>query len=269
MRAWRSVWQRLAFVVVCLVVPVSAGAQAPLGIIMVHGKQGTAIGNQGMAIIASNLQSAGHKVIQPTLPWGRGSWETIDITAEGALDLLDGYANRLRGQGAGRIVMIGHSLGAAVGLAHAVERGPLGGLVMLAPGHSPAALYQSNDRIRRDVDRARLLVEQGKGNEVIAGGDANQGNLLAMTVRAAVYYSWQNPNGLASMPSEAPRLPATTPLLMVVGDKDRIALYARGQLYQPAARNPYSQYVTNGANHIDTPMAAAKVVTDWVNGLPR
>jgi pimeloyl-ACP methyl ester carboxylesterase len=249
----------------------SAGAQAQdkLGVIILHGKQGTPTGNQGLSAIASNLQAAGHKVFLPAAPWGRGAWETINVTVEEALSQLDGYANQLRAQGANRIVVIGHSLGACVGLAYAAERGTLAGLVMLAPGHNPGGLYRSNDRMRRDVDQARALVEQGRGNEGVHGSDSNQGSNITMSVRAAVYYSWQNPMGLASMPHEAPRLPASTPLLMVVGEKDPMSGRAEGLIYKPAAKNPYSRYVTSGANHFETPMAAAKIVTDWVLALPR
>ena len=269
MRAWRSIGCWIAAMVACLAVPAGALAQSPLGIIVLHGKQGTPTGNQGLSVIASNLQSAGHKVVQPAMPWGRGSWESINVTVEDMLGLLDAQAAQLRAQGAGRIVVIGHSLGAAVGLAYAVERGNLAGLVMLAPGHNPAGAYRSNDKIRVDVDRARQLVEQGKGNETINAADNNQGSNITMSVRAAVYYSWQNPNGIASMPVEAPRMPAATPLLMVLGEKDPAYGRAEGQLYRPAAKNPYSKYVTNGANHFETPMAATKVVTDWVLGLPK
>jgi pimeloyl-ACP methyl ester carboxylesterase len=259
----------IAIVVACLGVQAGALAQSPLGVIVLHGKQGTPTGNQGLNVIAANLQSAGHKVVQPAMPWGRGAWENINVTVEDVLGLLDGQAAQLRAQGAGRIVVIGHSLGAAVALAYAVERGSLAGLVMLAPGHNPVGAYRSNDKVRADVDRARKLVEQGRGNDTMNGADSNQGSNIAMSVRAAVYWSWQNPNGLASMPAEAPRLPASTPLLMVVGEKDPAHARAEGQLYRPAAKNPYSRYVTNGANHFETPMAATKAVTDWVNGLPR
>ena len=140
---------------------------------------------------------------------------------------------------------------------------------MLAPGHNPAGRYRGNDKARRDVDHARTLVEQGKGNETMSGSDVNQGSNITMSVCAAVYWSWQNPAGLASMPHEAPRLAASTPLLMVVGSGDPMSGRAEGLIFKPAARNPYSRYVTNGAGHVETPMAAAKVTTDWVLGLPR
>jgi pimeloyl-ACP methyl ester carboxylesterase len=258
-----------AILLVCLAIPAGALAQDKLGVIILHGKQGTPTGNQGLGVIASNLQAAGHKVAVPLMPWGRGSWETINVPVEDVLGLLDGQAAQLRSLGASRIVVIGHSLGACVALAYAVERGNVAGLVMLAPGHNPAGRYRSSDKARRDIDHARALVEQGKGGETMSGSDANQGNNITMTVRAAVYYSWNNPNGLASMQAEAPRLPASTPLLMVVGEKDPMYGRAEGTTYRPAAKNPYSKYVTNGAGHFETPMAAGKVVTDWVNGLPR
>ena len=52
-----------------------------------------------------------------------------------------------------------------------------------------------------------------------------------------------------------------------MGAKDPMHDRARGLLYKLAAKNPYSRYVTAG--HVETPMAAAKVTTDWVLGLPR
>jgi pimeloyl-ACP methyl ester carboxylesterase len=258
-----------AIVVACLALHGVAFAQDKLGVIILHGKQSTPTQNQGLSVIAANLQGAGHKVLVPSMPWARGAWETINLTVEDVLVQLDGYANQLRAQGAARIVVIGHSLGADVALAYAAERGNLAGLVMIAPGHNPAGRYRSSDKARKDVDHARQLVEQGKGNETMSGSDSNQGSNITMTVKAAVYYSWQNPQGLAAMNVEAPRLPATTPLLVVIGEKDPGFQRTQGQIYQPAAKNPYSRYVTNGAGHVETPMAAAKVVTDWVNGLPR
>ena len=73
-----------------------ARAQERLGVIILHGKQGTSTGKQGLNVIASNLQSAGHKVVQPSAPWGRGAWETINVTVEEALTQLDGNAAQLR-----------------------------------------------------------------------------------------------------------------------------------------------------------------------------
>src|SRR5690349_14649179 len=157
----------IAIVIAWFAFQTAALAQDRLGVIVLHGKQGTPTGNQGLSVIASNLQAAGHKVVQPAAPWGRGAWETINVTVEEALAQLDGYANQLRAQGASRIVVIGHSLGACVGLAYAVERGSLAGLVMLAPGHNPSGRRRGSEKASGDFERARGLIAQGKGNETM------------------------------------------------------------------------------------------------------
>ena len=71
------------------------------------------------------------------------------------------------------------------------------------------------------------------------------------------------------MEAQAPRLPAGVPLLMIVGDRDPAYGHARSSWYAPAARNPYSRYITVNADHVATPAVASKQIIDWINGLPR
>ena len=265
MTAWRTIRRVVALLVACLVLPTAAWAQRDLGVIIVYGKKGTP--SQGLNVIQSNLQSAGAKVVMPAMPWGGGRWSSIDATVEDVLALIDAQAAQLRSQGAGRIVLIGQSLGSAVSLGSAAERANLAGLVMTAPGHATGRRQDTGKGAA--VDHARTLVEQGKGNQTVTGPDANQGQSITMSVRAAVYYSWFNPRGLASMQHEARRRSASTPLLMVVGEKDTTIRDAEEQLYRPAAKHPYSKYLPNGANHEETPMASAKAITEWVIGLPK
>lgn len=247
----------------------SARAQDRLGVIFMHGKQSTARQTQGLGVITSSLESAGAKVATPNMPWAAGDWERINVTIEQVFAQLDSQVTALRGQGAGRIVIGGHSIGANVALAYAVQRGNLAGLVMAAPGHQPGFYYRSNASIRAAVDRARELVEAGRGNEPFSGPDDAQGRTFTISTTAAVYYSWLNPRGLAAMDVQAPRLPATTPLLLVIGRKDLFFPRAESTVYQPAARNPYSKYVVVEADHVQTPFAAAKQISDWIIGLPR
>lgn len=246
----------------------SARAQDRIGVILLHGKQSTPQ-QQGMAIIASSLEGAGAKVVAPSMPWSTGAWERVNVTVEQVFAQLDGQAAALRSQGAGRIVIGGHSLGANVALAYAAARGNLAGLVMIAPGHQPGGAYRRNASIRAAVDRAHALVEQGRGNDPFSGPDDNQGATFTVSTTAAVYYSWMNPTGLAAMDVQAPRLPATTPLLLVIGRKDPFFERAESLVYKRAARNPYSQYVVVEADHVQTPFAASKRITDWIIGLPR
>lgn len=261
-----------AFLVVSLLALLGLGgtaeAQDRLGVIFMHGKQSTPQKMQGLGVITSSLDSAGAKVAMPSMPWSRGSWESIKVTMEQVFAQLDAEVAALRGQGAGRIVVGGQSLGADVALAYAVARGNLAGLVMAGPGHQPGYFYSSKPSIRAAVDRARALVESGHGNDSFSGPDENQGRTFTLSTTAAVYWSWMNPQGLAAMDVQAPRLPASTPLLLVIGRKDHFFPRAEGMVYKPAARNPYSRYVVVEADHVQTPVAAAKQISDWIIGLP-
>lgn len=250
--------------------PPRAEAQDRPGVILMHGKQSsTAFGRSGLPAIASSLQGDGDLVTMPTMPWSVGSWESIRITVDQAFDLIDGYAAQLRAQGATRIVIAGQSLGANIALSYAVERGNVAGVVMAAPGHSPGGLYRFDESFRKAVDRALELVKTGHGEQSFSGPDNNQGNSFTVSTTAAVYASWMNPRGKASMDAQAPRLPAGIPLLMIVGEKDPSFSRAKGAWYDPAARNPYSKYVTVGADHATTPFAASKQIVEWIHGLPR
>jgi pimeloyl-ACP methyl ester carboxylesterase len=245
-------------------------AQEKFGVILMHGKQGSPTSSgTGLPSIASTLQAHGHKVLVPSMPWSAGGWESIRITVDQAFDLIDGYAAQLRAQGVTRIVVGGHSLGANIALSYAVERGNVAGVVMMAPGHSPAFLWRTSDAFKKTFERAVELVKAGQGNTSLTGIDNNQGNNISLSTNAAAYASWMNPRGQASMDAQAPRLPASIPLFLVIGEKDPSFPRAKSAWYQPAAKNPYSKYVEVGADHFTTPFAASKQIVDWIDGLPK
>jgi pimeloyl-ACP methyl ester carboxylesterase len=167
-------------------------------------------------------------------------------------------------------VVGGHSLGANIALSYAVERGnDVAGVVMMAPGHSPGGSYRTSESFRKALDRAVELVKDGHGNASFSGPDNNQGNSLTVSTTAAVYVSWMNPRGKASMDAQAPRLPASIPLFLVIGEKDPSFSRAKSAWYQPAAKNPYSRYVEVGADHFTTPFAASKQIVEWIDALPK
>src|SRR4029079_18971433 len=113
------------------------------------------------------------------------------------------------------------------------------------------------------------LVKAGQGGQPFSGPDSNQGSSITLTTTAAAYLSWMSPHGKAQMENEAPRLPASIPLLLVVAEKDPSFGRAKGAIYDPAAKNPYSKYVAVGGDHFRTPFAGSKQIVDWINGLPR
>src|SRR6185312_5330849 len=102
------------------------------------------------------------KVTAPPMPWARGQWERISITVEAAHQQIDAMVAQLRAQGAQRIVVGGHSLGANVALSYAAQRGNVAGVIMIAPGHQPAFSYRTMPDFRSALERAAGLVQSGQ-----------------------------------------------------------------------------------------------------------
>jgi pimeloyl-ACP methyl ester carboxylesterase len=258
--------------VVAAVAAFASGERAPrpaLGVILLHGKMGTPLDRRtGLAAIGHVLEANGELTSLPAMPWGP-NWEHIDTGVPGSLARIDDIVAALRARGASRMVIVGHSLGADMGLAYAATRGGLAGLVMAAPGHRPEQLARRDQAMREAVAKARQMVEAGQGDARFVGPDGIQGYTLTLTTRAAIYLSWMDPQGLAAMEVQAPRLPSSIPLLMVVGRRDPFRRDAEATVFRPAARHPYSRYLPVGADHSTTPMAASSVIETWIDNLPR
>jgi hypothetical protein len=62
----------------------------------------------------------------------------------------------------------------------------------------------------------------------------------------------------------APRIPATTPVLTVVGDEDGFKKYARAYFVDKLPANPKSQYLEIKATHLSTPVVASEAVLQWI-----
>lgn len=244
-----------------------AQAGGTLGVVLMHGKQSRP-NTPGLGDIAAKLSSAGIRSVVPTMPWSGQDWERIAMTVDQVYGLIDGHVAALRGQGAQRIVVGGQSLGANMALSYAVARQNVAAVAMLAPGHNPAYTMRTYPEAREALDKASALVAAGQGSQPFKGIDDNQGSKFTISTTAAAYASWMNPRGPASMTAQAPLLPASIPLLLVIGKQDPAFGMAENNIYKPAARNPYSRYITVDAGHRDTDFAASAQVVAWIRGLP-
>ena len=270
MRKWIPIAALATMLGVGASLPATQRAPADrLGVILLHGKLGTPGDRKaGLAAIARDLEADGHLAAVPSMPWNDKDWEHVALDVPGALAMVDDIAAGLRSRGASRIVIVGHSQGANVALAYAVTRGPVAGLVMAAPGHRPEALARKDPATRAAIEEARTMVAAGHGAQRFVGPDGLQGANLTLRTTAAAYVSWMDPQGLASMEVQAPRLPSSIPLLMVISPRDPFYGEAFSSVYGPAARHPYSRYLPVGGTHSTTPMAASVVIRNWIESLP-
>ena len=97
--------------------------------------------------------------------------------------------------------------------------------------------------------------------------DRNQGKNFEFSTSASIYLSWFQPLGPASMANNVSNLKPNTPLLWIIGRKDR--MYDRGEEYafSSAPSHPNNEYVVIGGGHKATPKKGKKEILGWLNNL--
>lgn len=235
-----------------------------IGVLMLHGKNPGSNNDPNMSRLKPVLEGAGMQVLYPDMPWSRGRY--LDGNWDKAMAEMAAHVQTLRSQGATKIVIAGHSMGVPAAMGFAARGGDVQALVLLAPGHVPARYYafQQNTSVRDSVDEARKLVAAGKGDSRERFTDINQGKQLPVVTTAKDYLSYFDPASDGEMSVTAPRIPAGTPVLTVVGDEDGISKYAKPYFADKLPANPKSQYLEIKANHLSTPVVASEAVVQWI-----
>lgn len=241
-----------------------AHAQDKIGVLMLHGKNPGSNRDPNMSRLKPVLEDAGMLVLYPDMPWSRTRY--LDGNWDKAMAEMATHVKTLRSQGATKIVIAGHSMGVPAGMSFAARGGDVQALVLLAPGHVPARYYtsQQNTIVRESIDEARKLVADGKGDSRERFNDINQGKQLPVVTTAKDYLSYFDPTSDADMGVTAPRIPAGTPVMTVVGDEDGISKYAKPYFADKFPANPKSQYLEVKANHLTTPVVASEAVVQWI-----
>jgi pimeloyl-ACP methyl ester carboxylesterase len=234
-----------------------------IGIILLHGKGG--MPNPWLIDFAERMESEGAIVLRPEMPWS--SRRHLDVGIDDAFGQIDREYVEIVRRGAKRIVMAGHSLGANIALAYAVQRNPVDGVMMLGAGHAPE-IWGGRDVFRHALEEAQQLVADGRGGEERDFPDLNQGRMQFVRTQAWIYAEYFDPAGRAAMTLNAPRL-GRTPLLYVVGTRDRIHRVGRAFIFDRAPKNHLSRYVELATDHMNTPDAARDVAVSWLTALGR
>lgn len=253
------------FVAAALAAP-AGNAADKIGVVLLHGKGGNAGPTSLIGSLIASLEGAGFLVAAPEMPWSRT--RVLDKDYQQAMAEIDDAVNGLKAKGATRIVVGGHSMGANAALGYGARRDGLAGIVAIAPGHVPdVAGFQKITG--HDYQQARKIVAAGKGDEIGEFQDFNEGRSSSISVKAAVYLSWFDPDGPAAMPKNAAALKPGTALYWIIGDKD--AMLRRGDregyAFDKAPKHPKSAYVVIDSNHRKTPADGAASIVAWLKAL--
>ena len=245
-----------------MTIPLHAGET--VGMVLMHGKSGTASDKSPVGQLAKYLENHDVMIVTPDMPWHRDRY--LEKSYEDSMQEIDRAVEQLKTNGATKIVVGGHSMGANAAMGYGARRKDLAGIVAIAPGHVPD-LEAFQVHIGNDWLRARELVNAGKGDELADFNDRNQGSNVEISTTAAIYLSWFQPGGPASMATNVSRQNPDTPLLWIVGDKDR--MYDRGKEYafSSAPAHPANKYIVVKGSHKDSTNKGKQEILNWIKNL--
>ncbi len=261
-RRWLGIFAFLALAAALMARPAQALDPATTGVVVMHGKWGN---TDSIWPLAQTLRRAGFLVATPNMPWS-GS-RRYDHGFTEAMGEIDAAAAHLKAEGARRIVVAGHSLGANAALHYASLGRPLAAAVLIAPGQFPdGAVMRGKDA--DDLATAKAMVAAGKGNETRWFTDYNNGGRSrSIRMRASVYLSYYAPRGPAAMSVSAARIGAT-PILWVAPTADHLTdVFAR--LVRPHfPATAHVERIDVVADHLGAPTAARTRIVNWLKALP-
>lgn len=243
-----------------------ARAADGIGVVLLHGKNPGSPQNPGLQSLRTKLEYDGAKVRVPDMPWSARRY--IDGDWGKAMDEIAANIAALKQDGAGRIVLAGHSIGAAGALSFAATRGGVDALAMLAPGHTPFYYYTykqgPNLAVSASIDEARAMVAAGQGDMQRDFKDNNQGQALSVRLTARQYLSYFDPEGDADMGRMAGRLSPAIPVLVLLGDKDPLTRVGRSYIFDRLPANPRSTYMAVEGTHISVLQNQRDAISAWI-----
>jgi pimeloyl-ACP methyl ester carboxylesterase len=251
---------RTLCLLVLIAAPVRAAGLQGVGVVFLHGKGVWAGAFDGG--IPAALEADGAVAAEPEMPWS--ITRMYGATYEEAMQEIDAAVAGLKGKGATRIVIIGHSLGANAAIGYAARRHDIAAVVALSPGHLPETA-EMRSHTADAITQARALAAAGEKSRRIWPDRIQEIPTLAIA-SPAVYLSMFDPDGPAVIPKNAAALHGV-PLLWVVGQSDPIFARGRDYAFTRAPRNPKSRYIEVSAGHLAAPLVARSQVVEWLKSL--
>jgi pimeloyl-ACP methyl ester carboxylesterase len=254
----------LAFAVVALTTalfaaPVSAQNAPAIGIVVMHGKGG---GPGGLVKpLADGLEARGFRVANLQMRWSRERKYNADVAT--AVKEVHAAVAELRGKGAKKIFIAGHSQGAVFAIYYAGLHAP-DGLIIIAPGGDVSTSFY-RQQVGRSVSRAKDLVDQGKGGESGEFDESEGGRNWTVRTTAATYLSWFDPDGAMNQLKSSAALPKTLPVLHVAPVSDYPALLrAKSEMFDALPDHPLKRLYEPNSDHRNAPRDSVDAIARWI-----
>ncbi len=238
---------------------------AKSGVLLMHGK-GSGPQFPPLRKVADALGAAGFAVETPAMAWSRDRYLQGNVAA--TFDEIGGHLDKLARNGATKLFLAGHSLGATAAMAFAAQRGRAAGVAMIATGHVPRGYFLGQGAsapVRESILAARAMAATGKGAEIASFADNNQGRAMTTRMSANDYLSWFDPD-LGFDPRDT-MAQAPCPVLFAIGRDDMLFPFARTQFFDKLPPDPRHVFLEMPGGHVDGPAAASDATVNFFRGL--
>lgn len=259
----------LLLLLVLAVLPLPSMSQDKIGVVLMHGKNPGNPQGPEFQIIRKKFDSEGLLAVTPDMPWSARRYIDGDWTK--AMQEIGGHIAKLKADGATKMFLVGHSIGAAAALSYAALHGGVDGVVMVAPGHAPAIYYSlpygPNAAVKASVDEARAMVAAGKGDTRKDFKDNNQMRPLTPRVTAAAYLSYFDPEGSADMGVAATKISPEIPVLVLIGADDILSGTVKGYFVDKLPTSADTAFHIIAGDHMTVTTPASAMAVEWMKAL--
>ncbi|MBO6521247.1 MAG: alpha/beta fold hydrolase [Rhodospirillales bacterium] len=255
--------RKFLFVVVAATLMLAGGGHAlaaDIGVVVLHGKGGMPGGL--VKSLALHLSRSGMDVANLEMPWSRD--REYGAAPEAGVGEIDAAFEKMRADGAKKVFVVGHSLGALFAAHYAAERA-VSGLVLVAPGGNVASRFWQ-DKVSDSLDKAARLIDEGKGEEKtdFIDFEGSKGN-STIHVTPTLYRAWFSTDSPLNQRRTYGRLPAGLPVLNIVPVNDYKALVrAKDDLFRLLPDTPDREMYEPHTNHQNAPAESAEKITAWI-----
>lgn len=248
-------------------------AQDKIGIVLMHGKQGSPLGSApigsnrppiGGQLIAA-LKDAGYLVTMPEMCWsGRRG---LDKSFPECLKEIDTSIADLKSRGATAVVVAGLSQGGLAAIAYGATHADILGVIAYAPADDPAGKSRV-PAIAATIAKAQQMAADGKGGERSSFDDVNTGPqgsfTMTLNTTADIYLSFYAPDAATGMGGNLAKL--QVPILWIYSDSDPSQRNAVS-FFEKAPVAPLNRQVKVSANHTETVNAGRDPTLAWLKEL--
>jgi pimeloyl-ACP methyl ester carboxylesterase len=230
------------------------------GFLLLHGK-GAGPDYPACAMIPLHTQMVKDGLIVDYVSnsWGQGKLYTQPF--ENCFpDIHQGIARLVR-QGATRIHIVGHSLGANAAFFYATQHTNFASIVALSPAHN-THLAKFNHWSLWSRNKAKALMDSG--NDTTADFiDVAMTEVYITQGKPSAYLSYLNPEGNSVMTRNVRKFAQPVNMFIGTGSEDATQVNVKSLIYDPARKTQASYFLQTADDHITAVVNSYPIWRDW------